>query len=58
LVYAETLIRTAQARFKSEEIDYLELTDKMTEALQIRLEYLEILNNYNQSAVQLEYYAY
>ena len=58
LAHAETTIHTAQARFNAEEIDYFEFVEKLAEAYRIRLEYLEILNNYNQNAIQLEYYAY
>jgi outer membrane protein TolC len=58
LNHAETIIRTAQARYNYEEIDYIELTEILFEAYSIRLEYLEVLNDYNQHAIKLEYEAY
>jgi hypothetical protein len=58
LPYAETLINTAKARYKTEEIDYIEFTNLVAEAFKIRLNYLSVLNNYNQFAIKLELYAY
>jgi outer membrane protein TolC len=58
LNHAETIIQTAEARYKSEEIDYIELTEILSEAYSIRLDYLEILNDYNQHAIQMEYNSY
>lgn len=58
LPHAETILKTSQAKFNAEEIDYLEFTENIAEAFRIRLGYLETLNNYNQSAIHLEYYAY
>lgn len=58
LGHAETTIKTAYSAYKLEEIDYLEYIHKLGEAFQIKLEYIELLNNYNQKAIQLEFYAY
>jgi len=58
LDYAETIITTAKAKLRAEEIDYLEYADYISEAYQIRIDYLTVLNEYNESAIQLEYYAY
>jgi hypothetical protein len=58
LEYADTILRTSHAKYKAEDIDYLEYADKISEAFSIKLEYLETLNNYNQKAIMLEYYAY
>jgi outer membrane protein TolC len=58
LAHAEVSERTARARFRSEEIDYVEFIDKLAEVYAIRLEYLHILNTYNQHAIQLEYDVY
>jgi hypothetical protein len=58
LAHAETILQTSRVKFKTEEIDYLEFTETIAEAFKIKLEYLEILNDYNQSAIYLEYYAY
>ncbi|HLO59373.1 MAG TPA: hypothetical protein VK179_11570 [Bacteroidales bacterium] len=58
LDYAESISRTAHARFHQEDIDLYAFLKAITESLKIKLQYLECLNNYNQSAIQLEYYAY
>ena len=58
LTRANHAIHFAKARFESEEIDYPVYIDQLTDAYRLKLEYLELLNNYNQSAIQLEYYAY
>jgi hypothetical protein len=58
LGHAETTIKSANAAFKLEEIDYIEYIHKLGEAFKIKLEYIELLNNYNQKAIQLEFYAY
>jgi cobalt-zinc-cadmium resistance protein CzcA len=55
---AEALINIARAKLQSEEIDYIEYSTFISEAYKIRLDYLDILNRYNQSAIQLEHYAY
>jgi hypothetical protein len=58
LTHANTILQTSRAKFNAEEIDYLEFTEDIAEAFKIKLEYLETMNNYNQKAIQLEYYAY
>ena len=58
LINAENIYHTAQAKFSSEEIDYPAYTESLEKAFEIRLDYLETLNRYNQNAIQLEYYAY
>ncbi|HEX2395993.1 MAG TPA: hypothetical protein VHI78_11655 [Bacteroidales bacterium] len=58
LGYAENILNMATAKLRSEDIDYLEYADFVTNAFKIRLEYLEVLNQYNQCAIQLEQYAY
>jgi outer membrane protein TolC len=58
LIRAEQVLEINRAKFENEDIDYTEYTEKADEAFQIRLDYLETLNNYNQTAIQLEYYAY
>lgn len=55
---ADQLLKINRAKFENEDIDYTEYTQKADEAFQIRLDYLETLNNYNQTAIQLEFYAY
>lgn len=58
LPHAGTILQTSKAKFDAEEIDYLEFTEKITEAFMINLQYLETLNNYNQTAIYLECHAY
>jgi len=58
LNHAKTIIQTAHARYHSEEIDYIEFLDILFQAYSIRLDYLEILNDYNQHAILLEYDVY
>lgn len=55
---ADRLFSINTTRFENEEIDYTEYIEKADEAFQIRLDYIETLNNYNQTAIQLEFYAY
>jgi outer membrane protein TolC len=55
---AEQLLEINRAKYENEDIDYTEYTQKADEAFQIQLGYLETLNNYNQTAIQLEFYAY
>jgi hypothetical protein len=49
---------TARAKFIAEDIDYIAFIQLLSEALQIRLNYLETLNQYNQTAIELEYLVY
>ncbi len=58
LDHARLVIEINRAKFKAEEIDYLEFTRTLAEAFKIKSEYFETLNNYNQTAIELEYYAY
>jgi outer membrane protein TolC len=58
LDHAWLILKTSQAKFNAEEIDYLEFTRTIGEAYKIRMEYLQVLNDYNQTAIELEHYAY
>lgn len=58
LPFSEGIRETAQSRLKSEEIEYLEYAGLIEQSLKIQLEYNEVLNQYNQCAIQLEDYAY
>lgn len=55
---AEQLLEINRAKFENEDIDYPEYTQKADEAFRIQLDYLETLNKYNQTAIELEIYAY
>ena len=58
LVHADLILEISRIRFEKEDIDYAEYTSGIDEAFQIRLEYLMTLNKYNQTAIELEFYAY
>jgi hypothetical protein len=58
LVHADLILEISRIRFEKEDIDYVEYTGVIDEAFRIKSEYLMILNNYNQTAIELEFYAY
>jgi len=58
LDHAQLTIRINRAKYEAEEIDYLEFIKNLAEAYAMKMEYLETLNHYNQTAIELEYYAY
>lgn len=55
---ADEIIRSARIQFEKENMDYMEYVQSLSDALSIKTQYLETLNNYNQTAIQLEFYAY
>lgn len=57
LIEADTRIKVVTSEFEKEEIDYLEYIEGIAAASEIKLEYLDLINNYNQIAFQLELYA-
>ena len=57
LLQAEQLIYTSKIQYEKEEIDYFEYIQGISTGLKLKMNYLETLNNYNQTAIQLEYYA-
>ena len=54
---AETLLKTADRQLRTGEINYLEWTVHVSQALSARLEYAELLRQYNLAAVALDYFA-
>jgi outer membrane protein TolC len=58
LEQADKILSVNRIRYEKEDIDYTEFAQHAEEAYNIRLQYLETLNNYNQTAIQLEFYAY
>lgn len=58
LDHARLVFKINRAKYEAEEIDYLEFTRSLTEAFSIKTEYFETINNYNQTAIELEYHAY
>jgi len=57
LVQADELIKTTGLLYEKEEIDYFGYIQGISEGLQLKLNFLETINNYNQTAIQLELYA-
>ncbi len=56
LSQAEAIIRSANIAYRAGEISFAELSQFLTQAIDIRKNYLDILNEYNQSAIRLNYY--
>lgn len=54
LPQAELLIRTSQRAFEVGEMDYYQLSQSLNNANNVRRQYIEILNQYNQTAIELE----
>ncbi|MFN6945893.1 MAG: CusA/CzcA family heavy metal efflux RND transporter, partial [Cytophagaceae bacterium] len=55
LPQANLLIDFSQKSYRAGEIGYIELLNNISEAIQIRLSYIESLNNFNQIKINLEY---
>jgi cobalt-zinc-cadmium resistance protein CzcA len=53
---AQLIIENADLLYKNGEIEYLEYIRSMNEAIALRLQYLNTLNDYNQKAIQLFYF--
>ncbi len=53
---ADLLILTAGNQFEKEEIEYFEFLQSITTAQNIKLEYLNSLFRYNETAIKLEFY--
>jgi cobalt-zinc-cadmium resistance protein CzcA len=58
LDHARLIIKVNRAKYEAEEIDYLEFTKNLDEAYSVMLVYLETVNLYNQTAIELEYEAF
>jgi cobalt-zinc-cadmium resistance protein CzcA len=56
LMQADAIIKAANLSYRSGEIGFAELCQFLTQAIDIQRNYLEVLNEYNQSAIQLNYY--
>ena len=56
LPQAEILIQTAEYQLQAEEIDFTEFLQSVSLAMQIRSDYLSVINLYNQTSIQLEIY--
>jgi cobalt-zinc-cadmium resistance protein CzcA len=56
LKQADEIIKAASLAYRSGEISFAELSQFLTQAIEIRKNYLENLNDYNQSVIQYNYY--
>jgi cobalt-zinc-cadmium resistance protein CzcA len=56
LIQADAIIKAANLSYRSGEISFAELSQFLTQAIDIQRNYLDVLNEYNQSAIQLNYY--
>ncbi len=56
LKQAEEIIKAASLSYRSGEISFAEVSQFLTQAIDIRKNYLEVMNQYNQSAIQFNYY--
>ncbi len=55
LPQASLILKQAQKGFENGEIDYVEYIQGLNRALSVRFNYLDILNQYNQSIIQIEF---
>ena len=53
---ADAILKAANLSYRAGEISFAELSQYLTQAIDIQRNYLEVLNQYNQSAIQLNYY--
>ena len=53
---ANAIIKAANLSYRAGEISFAELSQYLTQAIDIQRNYLDVLNDYNQSAIQLNYY--
>ncbi|MEO9484038.1 MAG: CusA/CzcA family heavy metal efflux RND transporter [Ekhidna sp.] len=55
LPQAELILKQAQKGFQSGDIGYVEYTQGLNRSLSVRFNYLDILNQYNQTIIQIEF---
>jgi len=56
LSQAEAIIQSSNLAYRGGEINFAELTQYLSQAIDIQKNYLDVLNQFNQSAIQLNYY--
>ncbi|HEY1025164.1 MAG TPA: CusA/CzcA family heavy metal efflux RND transporter [Sphingobacteriaceae bacterium] len=56
LKQADQILKAANLAYRGGEISFSELTQFLTQAIDIQKSYLEVLNEYNQAAIRLNYY--
>ncbi|SJZ85731.1 CusA/CzcA family heavy metal efflux RND transporter [Sediminibacterium ginsengisoli] len=54
LPQAQVLIRSSQRAFEAGELDYYQLSQSLNNGNGVRRQFIELLNQYNQSAIELE----
>ena len=57
LSQAVSIIKAAQLSYRAGEISFAELSQYLAQAIDIERNYLDVLNEYNQSVIQLNYYS-
>jgi heavy metal efflux system protein len=55
LPMAESIINAAQRSYKAGDIGYIEYIQNIKDAIKIKTDYLEAINSYNQTIIQLNY---
>lgn len=56
LAQADAIIKAANIAYRAGEVSFADLSQFLTQAIDIQRNYLEVLNQYNQSAIQLNYF--
>lgn len=56
LAQADAIIKSSNLAYRGGEINFAELSQYLSQAIDIQKNYLDVLNQYNQSAIQLNYY--
>jgi cobalt-zinc-cadmium resistance protein CzcA len=56
LAQADAIIKAANISYRAGEISFADLNQFLTQAIDIQKNYLDVLNQYNQSAIQLNYF--
>jgi len=56
LIQAEEIMKASNLAYRGGEINFAELTQYLSQAIDVQRNYLEVLNQYNQSAIQLNYF--
>jgi cobalt-zinc-cadmium resistance protein CzcA len=53
---SEVMLQQAEISYQEGEIDYIEFLQNASEAYDLQIEYLRVVNDYNQAVIQLEYF--
>jgi len=56
LAQAEAIIKSSNLAYRGGEINFAELSQYLSQAIDIQKNFLDVLNQYNQSAIQLNYF--